>query len=129
MVIATLTIRHTFQWSLGKSALTVLAAMSAFYVVLHVLFIAIWLRARSCAGRTELDCGANPLKLTYLLLGASWGFVAVLSTVAIAVAAFLGKKGLEPFIVIALGLATVPSFCLIMAFGRLRICENGIWWP
>jgi hypothetical protein len=116
-----------FSWSLGKSLLVVLATMGAFGVVLHVLFIALWLGRRSGTGRLVLDCGQNPQKQVYLLIGAYMGFVTVLAFVGIVVAAFLGKRDLHMYILIALWIASTASFFLIMAFGRLQIFENGIW--
>lgn len=122
-----LAIRYFSDWSIGRS---ILAAICAYWFSLNVPFIIGWLRVRSGAGRLLLDCSERPYKhkSPLLLNAAVWGLAAVLSTVAIVVAAFLGKKDLLTYILFAVLFASFASYFLIRAFTirRIQICENGI---
>jgi hypothetical protein len=129
ILVATFTVRHIFDWSLGRSVLAVLATLGAIYVVLHILFIVRWLRDKSDAGRLILDCGQNPNRQMYLIMGAYFGSIAVLLLIAIVVTPFFGKQGWQTYLLLfALYFACSTSFFLIMAFGRLQLRENGLRW-
>ena len=77
---------------------------------------------KSAAGSLLLDCGPYPKKKTHL-----FGAVFLLLNGASGVAHFVGKFDIAATVVVVFAVLPAAICCLVLAFGRLQIRENGIW--
>ena len=86
-------------------------------LIFFVFFVS-WLRELSKKGTVLLDCGPHPTQRAFSLIG-------ILFLIA-SVAGFTGWPELPTAVAAAFGIA-FGMYWLVMASGRLQVCDNGIW--
>ena len=86
--------------------------------LIFVVFFVSWLRELSKKGTALLDCGPHPTQRAFSLIG-------ILFLIA-SVAGFTVWPELPTAVAAAFGIA-FGMYWLVMASGRLQVCDNGIW--
>ena len=97
-------------------------AFGVFWTLIFSVFVLSWLYGKKTAGSVLLDCGPRPCRnlflvnaVVFLLLGASGGHTCL-----------AGKCDRFGIWGVLFGV-TFSIYWIIMFFGRLQICERGIW--
>jgi hypothetical protein len=129
LLLAWLALAFVFSLTLKQSLAASLRVSSS--AVCALVFLAVlvqWLHGRCVRGRILLDCGPLPARRLYLFffaLSVFAGFCSVSS----------GILALDRFSIARLAFASALGMCclfmgfccLFLAFGRLEVCERGIW--
>ena len=106
-------------------------AVGAIAVLAVLVFLGTWLYGRSVGGRVLLDCGPHPTRGLFLLEAAIFLGMGLLFGMEFIVKSIDTPEANSPsswfgIVLPAIMIAFVP-YWLIMASGRLRVREGGIW--
>lgn len=116
MGILTALITLTTKQSIASSSRYMVVALLG---IAQIAFYYDQIRGWQMKGQVEFDCGARPNRWLHIL-------VTILIVPQIFAGAWDWLTGDDPVIRIVVALS-VAAFYLMMAFGRLMVCTNGIW--
>ena len=129
LLLAWLALAFVFSLTLQQSfAASLIVSASAVWALVFLGVLVQWLHGRRVRGRILLDCGPLPARRLFLFFFALSVFDGFCSVSG-------GILALDRFSIARLAFASALGLCclfmgfccLFMAFGRLQVCEHGIW--